>query len=135
MRRPVAARQESRFRLMPDTATPSLALAHGLDFADLYRPDGLARIDALFLDALSAADPELAELLAAARRAFFALEAKAESELIIALAPHLERFVVALFGIESEAAALVAKHHALAPLYRAKRLFVQRQAMRAHKPD
>jgi NADPH-dependent glutamate synthase beta subunit-like oxidoreductase/NAD(P)H-flavin reductase len=120
---------------MPDTATPSLSLAHGLAFADLYRPAGLARIDALFLDALGAADAGLASGLAAARTNPCGLDAKAESELLIALAPHLDRFVVALFGIETEAAALVARHHALAPLYRCKRLFVQRQAMRAHKAE
>lgn len=120
---------------MPDTAPPSLHLAHGLAFADLYRPAGLARIDALFLDALGAADADLATRLSAARADPCALEAKDESELLIALAPHLDRFVVALFGIEPEVAALVARHHALAPLYRCKRLFVQRQAMRAHKPE
>ncbi len=120
---------------MPDTAPPSLQLAHGLGFADLYRPAGLARIDALFLDALGAADADLAVQLAAARADPGALEAKAQSELLIALAPHLDRFVGDLFGIGPEVAALVARHHELAPLYRCKRLFVQRQAMRAHKPE
>jgi hypothetical protein len=103
---------------MPDTAMPSLTLAHGLAFADLYRPEGLARLDALFLDALGQADAELKSRLVAGRADPGALEAKAESELLIAVAPHLERFVVGLFGIETEIVALAAKHHALAPLYR-----------------
>jgi NADPH-dependent glutamate synthase beta subunit-like oxidoreductase/NAD(P)H-flavin reductase len=120
---------------MPDTATPSLSLAHGLAFADLYRPERLARLDALFLDALGQADAELMSRLVAGRADPCTLDAKAESELLIAVAPHLERFVVGLFGIAAEVDALAAKHHALAPLYRCKRLFVQRQAMRAHKPD
>jgi len=121
--------------LMPDELRTRLSLAHGVAFADLYRPEGLARIDGLFLDALGRADPELRARLEAARRDPCALAAKQESDLIIAVAPHLDRFLVGLFGIEAEFAALVARHHALAPLYACKRLFVQRQAMRAHKPD
>ena len=85
---------------MQGGAAPELKLAHGLAFADLYRRDGpgprrrrirgraavapsrnsLARLDA------ARADPD-------------ALSAKDESALIIAVAPHLERFVSQLFGI------------------------------------
>ncbi len=121
--------------LMPDELRTSLSLAHGVAFADLYRPEGLARIDGLFLDALNGVDPELRARLEAARRDPCALATKQESDLIIEVAPHLDRFLVGLFGVETEFAALVARHHALAPLYACKRLFVQRQAMRAHKPD
>ena len=120
---------------MPDIAMSSLRLAHDLAFADLYRPEGMARIDGLFLDDLGRADAELRQRLEAARHNPSALAAKQESDLIIAVAPHLERFIVGLFGIEAEFAALVERHHKLAPLYSCKRLFVQRQAMRAHKPE
>ncbi len=120
---------------MPDTATPSMNLAHGLAFADLYRPAGLARLDGLFMDAHGAAEAELKVRLDAARADPESLGPKAEAELLIAIAPHLDRFVIDLFGIETEMATLVARHHALAPLYRCKRLFVQRQALRAHKPE
>jgi NADPH-dependent glutamate synthase beta subunit-like oxidoreductase len=60
------------------------------------------------------------------------LPAKEESELLLALAPHLEDFLATLFGIEAELAALEATHESLAPLYTCKRLFVQREATRAH---
>ena len=56
-------------------------------------------------------------------------------ELLIALAPHLEDFVAGLFQIRAEVRALAARHHELAPLYACKRLFVQRRAQRAHKPE
>jgi len=112
-----------------------LTLAHGLAFEDLYRPEGLARIDGLFLDSLGESDPDLAQRLRAARERPEALEPKAESELLIAVAPHLEDFLGGLFGIGPELRDLAARHHALAPLYACKRLFVQRRAMRAHKPD
>ncbi len=112
-----------------------LNLAHGLTFADLHSIEGTRRIDALFADHLRAAAPALADRLQAGRDAPDALAAKAESELLIALAPHLEDFVAALFGIAPEVQALEARHHELAPLFAVKRQFVQRKAMNAHKAE
>ena len=112
-----------------------LSLAHGLGLADLYRPAGLARIDELFRAHVNAADAGLAGRLEAARSDPGALESKAESELLIALAPHLEDFIAGLFGIRREVTALAARHHELAPLYACKRLFVQRRAQRAFRPE
>ena len=91
-----------------------LALKHGLEFDDLYRRDGLARIDALFVEHLRAGDVDLHNRLLTGRRDPGSLEAKAESELIIDLAPHLEDFAASLFGIASEVQALEARHHELA---------------------
>ncbi|MFO1061103.1 MAG: FAD-dependent oxidoreductase [Dongiaceae bacterium] len=112
-----------------------LHLAHGLDLADLYRADGLARLDALFLAELEGADASLKAALLAGRADPAALPAKAESELLLAVAPHLEAFVGRLFGIEREIAELAGRHSELAPLYACKRLFVQRRAARAHRPE
>jgi NADPH-dependent glutamate synthase beta subunit-like oxidoreductase/NAD(P)H-flavin reductase len=112
-----------------------LALAHGLTLTDLYGPAGLARLDALYLSALSAADADLAGRLAAARRAASPLPAKEESALLLAAAPYVEDFIAELFGIRAEVSALAARHQELAPLYGCKRLFVQRRAQRAHKPE
>ena len=119
---------------MPIDPSRPLALPAGLEFADLYSGEGAARIDALFVAHLRGADAALAERLAAARERSEALDRKSESELLIALAPHLEDFVAALFGIGAEVRAREARHHELAPLYAVKRLFVQRRAMNAHKP-
>src|SRR6266481_9139322 len=107
-----------------------LALKHGLEFDDLYRRDGLARIDALFVEHLRAGDVDLHNRLLTGRRDPGALEAKAESELIIDLAPHLEDFIGELFAIAPELRALQARHHELAPIYAVKRLFVQRRAVK-----
>jgi NADPH-dependent glutamate synthase beta subunit-like oxidoreductase/NAD(P)H-flavin reductase len=112
-----------------------LTLAHGLAFADLYRADGLARIDGLFRAHLAAADADLDRRLGEGRAQAAALDAKAQSDLLLALAPHVEDFVGGLFGIRPEVQALAARHHELAPLYACKRLFVQRRAQRAHKPE
>ena len=110
-------------------------LDFGFSFSDLYSRAGLARIDAAFLEYLGQSDAALAENLIAARARTDALAKKAESELLIAAAPHLQDFVAALFGISAEVQALSARHAELAPLYTIKRLFVQRRAMHAIKPD
>ncbi len=112
-----------------------LRLAFGFHFAELYDNSTLARLDAAFLRELSATDAALAERLAAARADPDALGRRAESDLLIAVGPHLEDFLARLFGIEAQMAALAARHHALAPLYAVKRQFVQRKAMNTHKAE
>jgi NADPH-dependent glutamate synthase beta subunit-like oxidoreductase/NAD(P)H-flavin reductase len=114
------------------TAAPDFAF--GVAFEDLYRREGLLRLDQAFLGWLRDADGELAARLAAARVAPAALTDKDESALIIAVAPHLERFVAELFGIAGEVLELAARHDALAPLYHVKRQFVQRRAATKVKP-
>jgi len=112
-----------------------LKLAFGLSFAELYQRNGLVGLDAAFVDFLCAADAALGPRLAAARTNPASLDAKAESALILEIAPHLDDFLAELFGIQSEFCALVARHHALAPLYAVKRQFVQRRAANKVKPD
>ena len=120
---------------MLNDSTRLLALANDLAFADLYAVDGAARIDGLFAAHLAGADAALADRLSAARQNPDALDRKAESELLIAVGPHLEDFLAALFGVEPEVRALEARHHELAPLYVVKRQFVQRKAMNTYRPD
>src|SRR5262245_1542540 len=111
------------------------ALGHGLSFTDLYDREGLARLDAIFVDWLKSTHVELHARLMAARAAPDALAAKDESNLLIELARPLEDFTAALFGISAESASLRARHNALAPLYDCKRLFVQRYVARTIKPE
>ncbi|MSQ69667.1 MAG: pyridine nucleotide-disulfide oxidoreductase [Betaproteobacteria bacterium] len=105
-----------------------LQLAFGLDFPDLYDRDGLKRLDSAFLNHLAAANEALSSRLEAARREPEQLDLKAESALILELAPHLDPFVAELFGIESDALALKHQHDRLAPIFSIKRQFVQRRA-------
>ncbi len=112
---------------------PDLKLAHGLRFADLYDPAGLARLDGFFLEHLKAGDEALLGRLGAARAG--GLDKKTESQLILDLAGPLEDFLGALFGIGRDLKALQAEHNRLAPLYTVKRLFVQRRALKAYGPD
>src|SRR5262245_34998959 len=60
---------------------------------------------------------------------------KAESDLIVELAPELEDFIAELFGIADEVRVLRSRHDALTPLYEVKRLFVQRRAAKKYGPD
>src|SRR6267378_5483527 len=110
-----------------------LALQHGLTFADLYERDGLVRLDRAFVAHLAAAETALHDRLMAARAAPAPLDRKAESELLVDLAPHLEDFLGDLFGIAGEVRALQARNDRLAPLYSTKRLFVQRRAVKEVK--
>ena len=105
-----------------------LNLSHGLTFADLYRREGLIKLDAAFHAHLSTADAALADRLTAGRTNAYMLTKKDESALILDLAPHLDRFISQLFGINDEVLALTGRHDELAPLYSVKRQFVQRKA-------
>jgi NADPH-dependent glutamate synthase beta subunit-like oxidoreductase/NAD(P)H-flavin reductase len=107
-----------------------LSLAHGLSFADLYSAEGLAKLDAAFLTGLA---PDLRAQLETSRRT--PPTGKEESALLIELAPHVEDFIGDLFGIRRELQALAQRHHELAPVFTCKRLFVQRQALKANKPE
>lgn len=112
-----------------------LSLPHGLSFSDLYARDGLERLDRAFVDMLRQADTGLHNRFMAARAEPEALGDKEESGLLIELAAPLEDFVADLFGIRAELTALRAEHDRLAPLYTVKRLFVQRRAAKALKPE
>jgi NADPH-dependent glutamate synthase beta subunit-like oxidoreductase/NAD(P)H-flavin reductase len=116
----------------------NLELAFGLEFHELYSRDGLARLDAMFLESLRTSAPALAERVTLARENPAALERKAESELMIELAPHVESFVGRLFGIAADLQALRDAHLAKADIFAVKRNFVQRRALRsaaAKAPD
>src|SRR6185437_3545152 len=112
-----------------------LVLRYGLAFEDLYARDGLVKLDAAFIAHLQAADIGLHNRLVTARRDPDALERKAESDLLVDVAPHLEDFIAELFGIGAEMRALQARHDDLAPIYTVKRLFVQRRAVKGVTPE
>jgi NADPH-dependent glutamate synthase beta subunit-like oxidoreductase/NAD(P)H-flavin reductase len=106
-----------------------------LEFSDLYERGGLMRLDGEFLRRLERSDAELCVQIERARADPGALTSKQESELLIALAPHVEDFIGSLFGIESEVQKLSVRHNELAPIYSCKRLFVQRKALHKFKAD
>jgi NADPH-dependent glutamate synthase beta subunit-like oxidoreductase len=112
-----------------------LRLSFGLDLAGIYARDGLVRLDRAFVDWLDAEDTALANRLLAARAAPDAVPALEESALIIDLGEKLERFLATLFGVQPELDALRARTRTLDPLWSVKRNFVQRRALKSHRPE
>jgi len=113
----------------------SLSLAFDLRFEDLYRRDGLARLDGCFVEFLKRRNADLHNRLMAGRAAPEGVAAKDYSDLIVELAVELEDFIAALFGIARDVEELRSRHDALAPLYAVKRLFVQRRAAKKYNPE
>ena len=120
---------QSALHFIPATALTSPMLGFGMAFADLYRREGLVRLDHAFLDFLREGEAELRARLDHARAYPESLDRKDESALLIEIAPWMEDFIARLFGIEEEVGTLAARHHRLAPLYSCKRQFVQRRAI------
>ena len=112
-----------------------LKLSFNLSFAELYSREGLLRVDAAFLEFLSSADASLCTRLIAGRAHPETLTAKAESALILEIAPHLDRFMSQLFGITDQVLALGDRHNEQAALFSIKRQFVQRRAASKIRPE
>jgi NADPH-dependent glutamate synthase beta subunit-like oxidoreductase/NAD(P)H-flavin reductase len=106
-----------------------LVLGFGLTFEDLYSREGLLRVDSSFLGSLELSAPDLFARLLEARANPPALPDKAVSELIIALAPHVEDFLGELFGISREIEAVQARHNQSGPFFAFKRKFIQKRAI------
>jgi len=115
---------------------PQLKLRFDVRLEDLYRRDGLLKLDTAFVDFLGREDPALREQLVLFRQhGHAALTPKQESQFLIEVAIHLDKFVAELFNIEDEVASLAERHSELAPLYSCKRLFVQRRAANTYKAE
>jgi NADPH-dependent glutamate synthase beta subunit-like oxidoreductase/NAD(P)H-flavin reductase len=111
------------------TSSTQLDLKFGFSFEDLYRREGLVRVDAEFRRHLQAVNAPLLQRLVAVRENPSSLDRKQQSDLIVELAPHVEDFIGELFGISAALRTLQTKHHALAPIYALKRRFVQKKAI------
>ncbi len=115
-----------------DSLIPNHALSFGASFHAMATRDGLIHLDRAFLARLQADDAALYDRLLTARADPAALDAKAEGELVVAVGPHLETFLVELFGIEAEVDAIAGRTRALEVVHNCKRLFVQRQAVKKY---
>jgi NADPH-dependent glutamate synthase beta subunit-like oxidoreductase/NAD(P)H-flavin reductase len=102
----------------------------GFRYGDLYEPLRLAELDARFLEELKAADPELAGKFEA-YRAGETLTPPDESELLIAAARPLGKFVARLFRVEGEHQALVDRAAREDVVFRMKQ-FVARRAIKKY---
>ena len=108
-------------------------LSLDFSFEDLHTSEGLERLDHAFLMYLEEGDENLALRLKKARHALPA--SFEESILLLDLSPYVEDFLAKLFVIEKAIEELQSHTHSLAPLYRCKRLFIQRQAAKTYSRD
>jgi len=108
---------------------PRLGLA-GLNFRDLFRLEGLQRLDDEFLARLNAHDATSHATLLAYRSGEKILSALEVSEVLLACAPPLDDFIAELFGIESEVTALRAATRVHDPVFAFKKQFIQKRAKR-----
>ena len=110
-------------------ATTSLGVP-GYTFADLHEPERLASLHERFCEEVSAADPALWREWDAYRQAPDAPWPPVTlSNLLIAMAPHVSRFVRRLFEVDAPMSALVAATRVQDDLFRFKVDFVRRRAL------
>ncbi len=131
--------------LLNGDSAPAQQGAAGFDFplgladftyGDLYRPEGLRALAEAFYAELARADVGLHDSLRAylnARGANLA-GTRQESELLIAVAPHLSRFIARLFRIEDERATHADAITAQDPVFQFK-FFVARRALKKFPPE
>ncbi|WDT80933.1 MAG: hypothetical protein MPW14_03905 [Candidatus Manganitrophus sp.] len=104
----------------------------GWRYADLYDPLRLKELAEMFYRSVEASDPDLGRSYAAYRESGGkGISAVDESNLIVALAPHLDRFVSRLFRIEPALSAEVQRAEAEKPIFDFKRDFVIKRALKA----
>ena len=121
---------------MGSSAPPNISLGvPGYTFADLHDPERLGSLHDRFCEEVAAADPALWAEWDAYRQAAAPggsptrLAPVALSNLLVAMAPHLSRFVTRLFDIGAAAGTVVAATRAEDDLFRFKVDFVRRRAM------
>ncbi len=107
----------------------------GFFFADLQRPEPLARLHDLFCRGVAEADPGLWAEWEAYGRAPDAERPRPEvSSLLVRMAAHVSAFLARLFGIEEECASLRETTRDEDPIFRFKVEFVRRRALPLKKP-
>src|SRR3954470_11571617 len=110
-------------------ATTSLGVP-GYTFADLHDPERLASLYERFCEEAAAADPALWREWDAYRQAPDAPRPPVVlSNLLIAMAPHVSRFVKRLFDVDAPASAIAESTRAQDALFRFKVDFVRRRAL------
>ncbi|MDX6268820.1 MAG: hypothetical protein QOD28_43 [Acidobacteriota bacterium] len=108
----------------------------GFHYGDLYRPERLARLTAAFYAELQQDDATLHAALMdyTATRGANLRGTRAESELLIAAAPHVSRFVARLFKVEAERAAHAERIRAQDAVFQFK-TFISRRALKRVPPE
>jgi NADPH-dependent glutamate synthase beta subunit-like oxidoreductase/NAD(P)H-flavin reductase len=125
-----------------ETTTPSISAGRdfplgvaGFTYQDLHREDRLADLDRAFLAEVAASDPDLSARLLAYRADPKTLKPLDLSKLLVDAARPLGLFLARLFGIEAEWRAQSAPAGPEAVLFRFRRDFLQRRAVKTKLPE
>jgi NADPH-dependent glutamate synthase beta subunit-like oxidoreductase/ferredoxin-NADP reductase len=108
----------------------------GFHYSDLYRPERLGQLSAAFYAGLQKDDATLCAALTVytASRGANLRGTRGESELLIAAAPHVSRFVARLFGVEAERAAHAERIREQDAVF-AFKTFISRRAVKRVPPE
>ena len=109
-------------------ATARLGL-DGFTFADLHRPARLRELYLRFVEEVRGTEPDLWAQWQQYREVPDSFGAIARSNLMVAMAPHVSRFISALFSVGPDVEALIAQTRAYDILFRFKIDFVRRRAL------
>jgi NADPH-dependent glutamate synthase beta subunit-like oxidoreductase/NAD(P)H-flavin reductase len=102
----------------------------GFTYADLFQPSRLRDLHDAFCARVASDDPALWAQWDAYRAAPETVPSPIErSDLMVRMAPHLSRFVTALFAVGDAAGAMVESTSRLEPLFRFKIDFVRKRAL------
>jgi NADPH-dependent glutamate synthase beta subunit-like oxidoreductase/NAD(P)H-flavin reductase len=101
----------------------------GFTFADLHRPARLRDLYNRFVEQVKSAEPDLWAQWQQYREIPESLSAIARGNIVVAMAPHVSRFVSALFSVGAHADQLAAATRAYDELFRFKIDFVRRRAL------
>jgi NADPH-dependent glutamate synthase beta subunit-like oxidoreductase/NAD(P)H-flavin reductase len=114
-----------------NVSTPELHLGiAGFEYADLFKPERLKNLSEIFDRELSKENPELFFKWDAYRRNPASVQNPVEiSALLVGVSGHVSRFVIRLFGVESEASALAAATADQDPVFRFKIDFIRRRVL------
>ena len=105
--------------------SPQLVL-HNMNYAELSSVSGLQKLDAEFMTFLQQRDRELADSLQQYRHGL-GLNKIAESELLIAIARHVEDFTARLFGVDNDLKLMREQSLALDPIITFKKLIILKE--------
>ncbi|MGL9717675.1 MAG: WPE palindromic element domain-containing protein [Wolbachia sp.] len=118
-----------------------MQLNFNISFSNLYTRSGLIKLNETFLDYIKSCDENLFRSLIKARENSpvssqleqpMSATQMTDSQLIIDLSYLLDEFIAKLFNIEKEIEELRKKHNDFAVIYKCKRLFVQRYALKKY---
>ncbi|MCK6548516.1 FAD-dependent oxidoreductase [Myxococcota bacterium] len=104
----------------------------GFSYADLYEPEGLARLVARFDDELASRDPDAAKALSVYRAGATLAEPEV-SDVLIRAGAHVGPFVARLFGVEAQWRALAERTVGEGVLFDFKRDYVARRVRKRFK--